>query len=138
MKPGIILKELGLSKTQSRIEILGVLMKSKVPLSGGEIIALLPGTCNKSTVYRTLNSLFDRDVLQRVLIDHEVKFALRENHVSPDRKGSDHVHFKCTACDRVFCLKELVVEDYALPDGFERSENQFLILGRCKSCKGKK
>jgi Fur family ferric uptake transcriptional regulator len=137
MDPEGILQELGLSKTRSRIGILEVLMSSSVPLSGGEIIALLPRACDKSTVYRTLSALFERDALQRVLIDHEVRYALREHHASRDKKGSDHVHFKCTRCDRVFCLKELIVEDYDLPEGFERKENQFLILGTCRTCRKK-
>jgi len=137
MNPETILSELGFSKTRTRMHILEVLVKSSVPLSGGEIIKQIMGRCDKSTVYRTLNALYERSVLQRIIIDHEVKYAIRANHRSGKMAETDHVHFKCLVCGQVCCLKNLIVEDFKLPDGFEKTENQFLIIGTCKSCKTK-
>jgi len=132
MEPATILQKNGLSRTRNRVNILNLLRAASSPLSGKEIIALLSEKCDKSTVHRTLNSLFEKKILQRVIVDHEVKYALRTKH-SPGREN-DHIHFKCSVCDRLFCLTEIEVGDYSLPKGFVKEENQFLIIGKCSKC----
>lgn len=132
MEPAIILQNNGLSKTRNRVNIINLLRKASSPLSGKEIIDQLSEKCDKSTVHRTLNSLFEKKILQRVIVDHEVKFALRTNHTPG--KENDHIHFKCTVCDRLFCLTEIEVGDYSLPEGFVKEENQFLVIGKCNEC----
>lgn len=113
-------------------------MHSDVPLSGKDICKGLTSKCDKSTVFRTLNSLFEKDLLQRVIIDHEVKYALRDKHNASSEPEPDHVHFKCMKCEKVICMTDLLVEDYVLPEGFVKKENQFLIIGTCKECQSLK
>lgn len=134
MKPEIILSDQGLSRTKTRVNILHLLMHSDSPLSGKDICKDLTSKCDKSTVYRTLNSLFEKNLLQRIIIDHEVKYALRDTHHVSSTPEMDHVHFKCMKCEKVMCMKDLLVEDYNLPEGFVKRENQFLIIGTCKEC----
>lgn len=134
MKAETILAEKGLSKTKTRVNILHLLIHSDSPLSGKDICKGLTFKCDKSTVYRTLNALFKKDLLQRVIIDHEVKYALRDQHHTSKTPKSDHVHFKCINCEKVICMTDLLVEDYDLPEGFVKKENQFLIIGTCKEC----
>jgi len=129
-----ILSKNGLSRTQSRISILMILDRSNSPLSGREISDLMDRKCDKSTIHRNLNSLYEMNIIQRIIIDHEVKYALKEAHQHGDVSSSDHVHFKCSRCKQVFCLTELKVNEYTLPEGFTREENQFLIIGKCKLC----
>ena len=135
MDPGIILSANGMSRTRNRVKILNTLRAASVPLSGKEICTQLDGGCDKSTVYRTLNALFEKNVLQRVIIDHEVKYALRSGGRSGNGHGSDHLHFKCSSCGRLFCLTEVEVGEYKLPEGFVREENQFLVIGKCNKCR---
>lgn len=134
MTPETLLQEQGLSKTRTRVHILRVFMESNVPMSGKDICGKLTIKCDKSTVFRTLNSLFKKHMLQRVIIDHEVKYSLRDKHHVSTARESDHVHFKCMKCEKVVCLTDLLVKDYTLPDGFVKEENQFLIIGTCKEC----
>lgn len=135
MDSATILEMNGLSKTRNRMNILNVLKHSSYPLSGREIKGSLSEKCDKSTVHRTLNSLFERQILQRIIIDHEVKYALRTNHKSKIGQNKDHLHFKCTLCNKLFCLTEIVVKDFNLPDGFVKEENQFLVFGKCNECR---
>jgi Fur family ferric uptake transcriptional regulator len=135
MDPGSILTNNGMSRTRNRVKILNALKAATVPLSGKEICTQLNGGCDKSTVYRTLNALFEKDILQRVIIDHEVKYALRAGDRSGSGHDSDHLHFKCSICDRLFCLTEVEVGEYKLPEGFEGEENQFLVIGKCNICR---
>lgn len=129
-----ILVNNGLSNTKNRVNILQTLSEANIPLSGKEIALNLSEKCDKSTVYRTLNSLFERKILQRVIVDHEVKYALRNKNESDKSPGHDHLHFKCSHCQELFCLKEIEVEDFTLPAGFLREENQFLVIGKCREC----
>lgn len=134
MTPETLLADHGLSKTRTRMNILEVMMHSNAPVSGKDICSLLTVKCDKSTVFRTLNSLYEKDLLQRVIIDHEVKYSLRYKHHGKEVRESDHIHFKCMKCEKVICMTELLVKDYALPDGYVKEENQFLIIGTCKEC----
>ncbi len=137
MNPETILRNRRLSKTRKRIHILRVMMNSSDPLSGKEIGDRMAEPCDKSTVYRTLNTLYDNGMVQRIIIDHEVRYALKEQHQPDSSNESDHVHFKCSVCEKVFCMKDLVIEDYPLPKGFTKKENQFLIIGTCSACQNK-
>lgn len=134
MNSETILHKNGLSKTRNRVNILEALKKTRAPLSGKEICARLSEKCDKSTVHRTLNSLFEKQVLQRVIIDHEVKYALKTKHNQTSENNNDHLHFKCSKCNKLYCLTEVAVQDYSLPEGFVKEENQFLVIGICKEC----
>lgn len=135
MNPDTILHEYGLSKTRNRINILNLLKKVNAPLSGKEICVGLSEKCDKSTVHRTLNSLYEKKILQRVIIDHEVKYALKVTGNNNSGHESDHIHFKCSVCEKLFCLTEIEVKDYRLPEGFVKEENQFLVIGQCSQCR---
>ncbi|MCF8225286.1 MAG: transcriptional repressor [Bacteroidales bacterium] len=129
-----ILQTNGLSKTKNRVNILYALEKAPVPLSGKEISWRLSEQCDRSTIYRTLNSLYEKDVLLRIIIDHEVKYALKIYDPKGNGHYNDHIHFKCSKCEKLFCFKEIEVKDYQLPEGFIKEENQFLVIGICKEC----
>ncbi len=134
MEAASLLQNNGLSRTRNRVNILNILKRSMAPLSGKEICSLLPEKCDKSTVYRTLNALFEKKVIQRIIADHEVKYALKGKNDQGDGHYGDHIHFKCSRCARLFCLTQLEVKDYKLPAGFTKEENQFLVIGICNEC----
>lgn len=134
MTPETFLLDHGLSRTKTRVNILDILMRSSAPLSGKDICSTLTIKCDKSTVFRTLNALYEKQMLQRVIIDHEVKYTLKDKHHANNDDDTDHIHFKCLRCEKVICMTDLLVKDYALPDGFVKEENQFLIIGTCKEC----
>lgn len=135
MEASDLLQKNGLSRTRNRLNILDVLSHAPKPLSVKEIGGLITVHCDKSTVHRTLNSLFDKQIVQRIIVDHEVKYALGKKYNGKKGHKGDHVHFKCSACDTLFCLEEIEVMDYTLPEGFVKEENQFLVIGRCSRCK---
>ena len=134
MEANIILQENGLSKTRNRVFILQSLSLASGPLSVRDLIEILPVRCDKSTVHRTLNVLFERKIVQRIIVDHEVKYALSKEHDGSNGHAGDHIHFKCSVCSKLFCLKDIEIGDYTLPDGFVKEENQFLVIGKCAAC----
>jgi Fur family transcriptional regulator, ferric uptake regulator len=122
-----------LSLTRNRINIISVLFNSEVPISEKEIQLKLKKVCDKSTIYRNLNTLTEKGVLQRILSGGSLKYKLLSQG-NKENKKQDHVHFQCIKCNKLICMEDLLVKDYTLPEGFSKVENQFLILGSCKEC----
>jgi Fur family ferric uptake transcriptional regulator len=128
-----ILKSSKLSLTTHRIELLTILSGCKQAISEKELEVLMKGNTNRTTIYRNLNSLVEKKIVHRVLSGEAVKYKLAGGKKETGKK-SDHVHFECKSCNSTFCLEELSVQDYTLPDGFIKLENQFLIFGICNNC----
>ena len=128
-----ILKKSSLSITQGRTELLRVLFNAHLPLSVKEIEDMIKTSCNRSTIYRNLNTLLEKGIVNRILADGMVKYkyAGDERQRQPTE---GHVHFKCDICCKVFCLHDALVQLYTLPEGYIRKENQFLIVGTCQEC----
>lgn len=130
-----LLKEFRLSRTESRLSLLHTLYEAEIPMSEKEIEEQMPEKCNRTTIYRNLNSLSEKGIIQRILSDDAVKYKLNVNHLLNNEQ--EHIHFQCRNCNRVICMEELKVQDYKLPEGYDKIENQFLIVGICKDCNEK-
>ncbi len=128
-----LLKEYHFSLTDSRIQLLQVLSKANCPLSEKEIEEMIHGEINRTTIYRNLNSLSAKGIIQRIISGDSLKYKLNSS-VLHKKDSPEHIHFQCTKCNRVICMEELKVKDYDLPGGFNKIENQFLIVGICKDC----
>ncbi len=128
-----ILQSNNLSLTRSRLKLLEVLRQSGVPLSEKDLEEKMGQSCNRTTIYRNLSTLVAKGLIQRILSDNSVKFKLLDCRL-PDEKKHDHVHFQCRSCQRIVCMEDLMVNDYNLPKGYVKIENQFLIIGICKAC----
>ena len=130
----IVLKRNKLSLTTHRIELLNVLSGCKRAVTEKELEILMKGNCNRTTIYRNLNSLVEKNIVHRILSEEAVKFKLVSGKPAFGKKA-DHLHFECKECNNTFCFEELLVEDFKLPEGFTKIENQFIILGICKNCR---
>ena len=127
MDPKKILQANNLSHTNQRIKLLSILAESGNAITEKEIESHMKGYCNKTTIYRNLNSMVEKKILHRIISDEAVRYKLKYN-------DSEHVHFICRKCDTTYCLEEIAIQKYKLPDGFKMLENQFLIIGICKRC----
>lgn len=128
-----LLKSKQLSLTNSRKTLLKVLEETNFPVSGKEIEEKINGQCDRATIYRNLNILSSKGILQRILSGESIKYKFNPDNHKPEYEN-DHVHFQCNTCHKVICLEELLVNDFILPEGFLKIENQFLIVGICKNC----
>jgi len=129
-----ILKIHNLSLTNHRIELLSVLATCERAITEKELEALMNGNCNRTTIYRNLNSLVEKKIVHRILSGEAVKYKLLQGKKEGGKK-TDHVHFDCTICNTTFCLEEISIQDFKLPEGFTKHENQFIIFGTCKNCR---
>ncbi|HQB69431.1 MAG TPA: transcriptional repressor [Paludibacteraceae bacterium] len=85
-------------------------------------------TLSKTTVYNTLN-LFQQQaaVLALTIDDKNVRF---------DIDTSDHAHFKCLNCGKVFDVPAVLnsVTSVTLEQGFLVTEKHLYLKGYCSSC----
>jgi len=128
-----ILKSSKLSLTVNRVELLNILSGCKQAISEKELEVLMNGNCNRTTIYRNLNSLVDKKIIHRILSGEAIKYKMVALKMERTKKF-DHVHFECKKCNTTFCMEELSVQDYKLPEGFTKLENQFIIFGICNNC----
>jgi Fur family ferric uptake transcriptional regulator len=129
-----ILKNSKLSLTSHRMELLEILSNCKQAISEKDLEVLMNGNCNRTTIYRNLNSLVEKKIVHRILSGDAIKYKLAPGKKESGKKF-DHVHFDCKNCNTTFCFEELSVQDYKLPEGFTKLENQFIIFGICNNCR---
>ena len=126
-----LLKDSNLSLTNQRIKLLSVLAGSGIAMTEKEIEEQMKGMCNKTTIYRNLTSLVQKKIVHRILSDEAIRYKLVQNN----HEYNEHAHFQCRKCSTTFCMENIPVQDYKLPEGFRMLENQLLILGICKDCR---
>jgi len=84
-------------------------------------------TLSKTSVYNTANLFLEKSLIRPVTIE--------ENEIRYDADISDHGHFKCTACSKVFDFDINLQEfEYSLPADFQINEKQLLFKGSCPDC----
>ena len=128
-----ILKRSGLKKSAQRIAVINILQNHLVPLKEDEIKEEMGEIYDRITFYRTMQALCDAGIVHRIVVDKTiVEYAL-----NTEEEHHSHVHFYCTVCHSITCLKETPVYDYDLPAGYRPEECQVLIKGVCPACLGK-
>jgi Fur family ferric uptake transcriptional regulator len=103
-KPVEMLREAGLRRTPVRAGVLGILMDSRQPQSAGQILEKLPEGTDNVTLYRTLQTFTDKNLVHRVRGDDQVwRYGFGALH---DTAKHEHAHFVCDECGTVECLDE--------------------------------
>jgi Fur family ferric uptake transcriptional regulator len=125
----------GLRQTPVRKAVLQVLSEATYALSGGEIEQLLPPDTDRITLYRTLKSFEESGLIHRVIDASDViRFAACSIECSAQAHFDNHVHFKCTACQHIFCLNQVAIPAVTLPAKFEAQTRDYLLSGTCREC----
>lgn len=124
------LRDNNIKPSNIRIKVLDFLLDNKVHPSVDEIYkALLEDipTLSKTSIYNTLD-LFSKEGIVRVL-------ALGEKELRYDVDISNHGHFKCEKCGKVydFSLEGHLVRDKDL-EGFIIERKNVNAYGICKEC----
>jgi Fur family ferric uptake transcriptional regulator len=116
--------------TKQRSAIREALETADRPLLATEVLALaqrIVPSLGIATVYRTLKALVDQESLQVVELPGEnPRFEFAHGH---------HHHFSCKNCGRVFDI-HACPGDFTkiVPPGFEVSDHELTLYGRCAEC----
>ncbi len=110
-------------------------LNKQVALAHSDLEDRLNNQFDRVTIYRTLNTFLERDIIHKVLDDSgATKYALC-SHEGVHDHDHEHVHFKCETCGETTCLETISLPAVKLPDGFEKREMSLLVQGICDKCR---
>ncbi len=131
-----LLRDFRLRSTPGRTAILNLFLRNTYALAHADIEKGIGSTFDRVTVYRTLKTFLDKGLIHKVLDDEgSLKYALCTEACTHTNHHHDHVHFKCTICGQTSCL-DVDVPPIKLPEGYNGSEFNLLIQGKCGRCSG--
>ena len=131
----VILKQSGLSTTESRKAILQLFLESNGALEHAVIEKKTKEQFDRVTIYRTLQTFQKNGIIHTIpSTDNVVRYALCQNECSEGHHHDNHIHFVCDHCGITYCLQNIVVPEVKLPKGFRMSGTDVLVNGICKSC----
>jgi len=132
-----ILSRENIRTTAIRLKLLRILVNSEYALTFRDLNDRLEQQFDRVTIYRTLNTFLNHDIIHRIVDGAESKKYAMSDIISEGYKGhsKSHMHFKCERCNKVYCLPIPENESLDLPDGFEYRSCTTMVKGICKRCK---
>ena len=133
--PFSILQSHKLRITDCRLEIIQEFLDKNIALSHSDLEEKLNQQFDRVTIYRTLKTFLDKDLIHKVLDDSgATKYALCAHGETAHDHSHEHVHFKCEVCGETTCLEDIKLPQIKLPSGFEKKEMNLLVQGVCEKC----
>ncbi|MAN86791.1 MAG: transcriptional repressor [Algoriphagus sp.] len=134
LTPLSILKRHKLRITDCRLDIIQEFLDRQVALAHSDLENKLENQYDRVTIYRSLNTFLEKDIIHKVLDDSgATKYALC-SHEDEHEHDHEHVHFKCEICGETTCLDSISLPDIKLPKGFKKKEMSLLVQGVCEKC----
>jgi Fur family ferric uptake transcriptional regulator len=129
-----LLQSAGLKNTQARRDVLKVLSDATIPLSVEQILETLHMGQKKTdrvTVYRTVNTLCDANILSRIEFgEGRARFELSTL--------PHHHHLICQSCGNVsdveVCLEDSKIRQLEKDASFHVSHHSLDFYGTCDKC----
>lgn len=143
-----MLRQAQIRVTEIRLRVLTLLLESKHALSHLELQSQL-GEFDRVTLYRALDCLTGAGLAHKIAGDDRFFRYSTGTEVAADAavRGIEHQHghFKCTRCDKLFCLddelqprslKEQLQATLlnTLGKGFQNHDIELTIKGWCADC----
>ena len=123
----------GVKPSVQRLAVMEYLLMHRTHPTADEIhsalITKIP-TLSKTTVYNTLKLFVEHGAVTMLTID--------EKNVKFDVETSDHAHFLCKKCNKVYDIPlymDHLMKSTALPEGFQLESIALYVRGICKDCK---
>ncbi len=138
-----ILKDKHLKVTDCRVQMLELFLKEKKTITHGEIERSLITKHDRVTVYRTLHSFLEKNIIHKIASpDHIGKYALCtvEDNCNECKTHTEHVHniehlhFVCEKCKSTTCIDIHLEELIPLPKGFKLNPTNITLTGFCNKC----
>lgn len=131
-----ILKQSGLSITESRKKILDLFLDADGALAHADIEKHTASAFDRVTVYRTLQTFVESGIIHQIpTTDNAVLYALCRHNCEQGHHHDDHVHFVCSTCDKTVCLDDVRVPAVKLPKHFTKEQSAMVVTGICGECR---
>ena len=128
-----VLAKRGLKATSARIEVLELLNNHPYATPFQTIQSNL-NKLDRVTLYRTIQALLEKGIIHKAFTDQNVTYyALCGDTCTSESHAHNHVHFKCTNCNKVSCEDLNEVIKITLPN-FQIHNTQINLTGICKNC----
>lgn len=130
------LESKGIRPTANRILVMKTLMGEQNPQSLSNLERKMV-SMDKSSIFRTLTLFLEHDVVHafedgRGVLCYEL---CEEKGACNHHDG--HIHFYCESCQRSFCMEDIHIPSFELPEGFYPHSISFVIKGECPECRKK-
>lgn len=130
------LESKGIRPTANRILVMKTLMGEQNPQSLSNLERKMV-SMDKSTIFRTLTLFLEHDVVHAFEDGRGVLcYELCEEKGACDHHDG-HIHFYCESCQRSFCMEDIHIPSFELPEGFYPHSISFVIKGECPECRKK-
>jgi Fur family ferric uptake transcriptional regulator len=119
-------------KTIAVTRVLQIFEEKNEAISVVNLIALLKGQMNKTTVYRILDRLEKEGVIHSFNGKEGLKWYAKCEGCHAHQHSDKHPHFQCTECDKMECLSV----DVKIPTIHNHKvvSTDILIMGQCEVC----
>lgn len=130
------LESKGIRPTANRILVMKTLMGEQNPQSLSNMERKMV-SMDKSSIFRTLTLFLEHDVVHAFEDGRGVLcYELCEEKGACDHHDG-HIHFYCESCQRSFCMEDIHIPSFELPEGFYPHSISFVIKGECPDCRKK-
>lgn len=130
------LESKGIRPTANRILVMKTLMGEQNPQSLSNLEQKMV-SMDKSSIFRTLTLFLEHDVVHAFEDGRGVLcYELCEEKGACDHHDG-HIHFYCKSCQRSFCMENIHIPSFELPEGFYPHSISFVIKGECPDCRKK-
>lgn len=130
------LESKGIRPTANRILVMKTLMGEQNPQSLSNLERKMV-SMDKSSIFRTLTLFLEHDVVHAFEDGRGVLcYELCEEEGACDHHDG-HIHFYCESCQRSFCMEDIHIPSFELPEGFYPHSISFVIKGECPDCRKK-
>lgn len=131
------LESKGIRPTANRILVMKTLMGEQNPQSLSNLERKMV-SMDKSSIFRTLTLFLEHDVVHAFEDGRGVLcYELCEEKGACDHHDG-HIHFYCESCQRSFCMEDIHIPSFELPEGFYPHSISFVIKGECPDCRKKR
>lgn len=130
------LESKGIRPTANRILVMKTLMGEQNPQSLSNLERKMV-SMDKSSIFRTLTLFLEHDVVHAFEDGRGVLcYELCEEKGACDHHDG-HIHFYCESCQHSFCMEDIHIPSFELPEGFSPHSISFVIKGECPDCRKK-
>lgn len=109
-------------------------MEGNTALKQTDLEHKLGNSFDRVTIYRTLNAFLESGIIHKIPDDSgATQYALCDN-CDVHEHHDEHIHFKCTVCNKLECLDHYTVPQFEVPQGYTVKTADLVVTGICADC----